>query len=82
MVEKHIMVYIYPMVYFGIHFFSVSLNTTFPIRSFVIVCSIQDPEEARDQFHLARLNCKKFAFVHVALAQFELSQGLWKSVSF
>uniref|UniRef100_A0A8D0DVK5 Dual specificity protein kinase TTK n=1 Tax=Salvator merianae TaxID=96440 RepID=A0A8D0DVK5_SALMN len=37
--------------------------------------AIEDPEEARDQFHLARLNCKKFAFVHVAFAQFELSQG-------
>uniref|UniRef100_A0A8D2NCI1 TTK protein kinase n=1 Tax=Zonotrichia albicollis TaxID=44394 RepID=A0A8D2NCI1_ZONAL len=37
--------------------------------------ALQDPEEARDQFHLARLNCKKFAFVHVAFAQFELSQG-------
>ncbi|KFQ28622.1 Dual specificity protein kinase TTK, partial [Merops nubicus] len=36
---------------------------------------LQDPEEARDQFHLAKLNCKKFAFVHVAFAQFELSQG-------
>uniref|UniRef100_A0A8C3C5A5 Dual specificity protein kinase TTK n=1 Tax=Cairina moschata TaxID=8855 RepID=A0A8C3C5A5_CAIMO len=38
--------------------------------------ALQDPEEARDQFHLARLNCKKFAFVHVAFAQFELSQVL------
>ncbi|KFV73306.1 Dual specificity protein kinase TTK, partial [Dryobates pubescens] len=37
--------------------------------------ALQDPEEARDQFHLARLNCKNFAFVHVAFAQFELSQG-------
>uniref|UniRef100_A0A663NF95 Dual specificity protein kinase TTK n=1 Tax=Athene cunicularia TaxID=194338 RepID=A0A663NF95_ATHCN len=37
--------------------------------------ALQDPEEARDQFHLARLNCKKFAFVHVAFAQFELSRG-------
>ncbi|KAM6465576.1 dual specificity protein kinase TTK isoform 1-T1 [Liasis olivaceus] len=37
--------------------------------------AIEEPEEARDQFHLARLNCKKFAFVHVAFAQFELSQG-------
>ncbi|XP_061479184.1 dual specificity protein kinase TTK isoform X2 [Rhineura floridana] len=37
--------------------------------------AIEDPEEARDQFHLVRLNCKKFAFVHVAFAQFELSQG-------
>ncbi|KFW12644.1 Dual specificity protein kinase TTK, partial [Eurypyga helias] len=40
--------------------------------------ALQDPEEARDQFHLARLNCKKFAFVHVAFAQFELSQGNMK----
>ncbi|NXD08175.1 TTK kinase, partial [Nothocercus nigrocapillus] len=40
--------------------------------------AFQDPEEARDQFHLARLNCKKFAFVHVAFAQFELSQGNMK----
>lgn len=40
------------------------------------ICSIEEPEDARDQFHLARLNCKKFAFVHVAFAQFELSQGL------
>uniref|UniRef100_A0A8C3LY96 Dual specificity protein kinase TTK n=1 Tax=Chrysolophus pictus TaxID=9089 RepID=A0A8C3LY96_CHRPC len=39
--------------------------------------ALQDPEEARDQFHLARLNCKKFAFVHVAFAQFELSQGIF-----
>ncbi|XP_037247961.1 dual specificity protein kinase TTK [Falco biarmicus] len=37
--------------------------------------ALQDPEEARDQFHLAKLNCKRFAFVHVAFAQFELSQG-------
>uniref|UniRef100_A0A8D0GM37 Dual specificity protein kinase TTK n=1 Tax=Sphenodon punctatus TaxID=8508 RepID=A0A8D0GM37_SPHPU len=37
--------------------------------------AIQDPEEARDQYHLARLNCKRFAFVHIAFAQFELSQG-------
>nr|XP_034965431.1 dual specificity protein kinase TTK isoform X5 [Zootoca vivipara] len=35
-----------------------------------------DPEEARDQFHLARLTCSKFSFVHVAFAQFELSQAL------
>uniref|UniRef100_A0A8C5S5D5 Dual specificity protein kinase TTK n=2 Tax=Laticauda laticaudata TaxID=8630 RepID=A0A8C5S5D5_LATLA len=37
--------------------------------------AIEEPEDARDQFHLARLNCKKIAFVHVAFAQFELSQG-------
>ncbi|KAH0622106.1 hypothetical protein JD844_024102 [Phrynosoma platyrhinos] len=37
--------------------------------------AIEEPEEARDQFHLARLNCKKFALVHIAFAQFELSQG-------
>ncbi|KAG8444846.1 hypothetical protein GDO86_009848 [Hymenochirus boettgeri] len=39
---------------------------------------IHDPDEARDQFQLARLNCKKFAFVHTAFAQFELSEGNFK----
>ncbi|CAH2249095.1 dual specificity kinase TTK [Pelobates cultripes] len=34
-----------------------------------------DPEEAREQFQLARLNCKKFAFVHTGFAQFELAEG-------
>lgn len=34
-----------------------------------------DPEEAREQFQLARLNCKRFAFVHTGFAQFELSEG-------
>ncbi|KAF3840148.1 hypothetical protein F7725_018865 [Dissostichus mawsoni] len=36
---------------------------------------IEDPEEAQDHFIVARSNCKGFAFVHVAHAQFELSQG-------
>ncbi|KAL3060667.1 hypothetical protein OYC64_015093 [Pagothenia borchgrevinki] len=36
---------------------------------------IEDPEDAQDHFILARSNCKGFAFVHVAHAQFELSQG-------
>ncbi|KAJ4920546.1 hypothetical protein JOQ06_023077 [Pogonophryne albipinna] len=36
---------------------------------------IEDPEEAQDHFVVARSNCKGFAFVHVAHAQFELSQG-------
>ncbi|XP_069582554.1 dual specificity protein kinase TTK [Ranitomeya imitator] len=40
--------------------------------------SILDQDEARDQFQLARLNCKKFAFVHVAFAQFEWSKGNFK----
>ncbi|KAM4771049.1 dual specificity protein kinase TTK [Rhinophrynus dorsalis] len=40
--------------------------------------AILDPDEARDQFQLARLNCKKFAFVHTAFAQFELSEGNFK----
>ncbi|KAM8953739.1 dual specificity protein kinase TTK isoform 2-T2 [Pelodytes ibericus] len=37
--------------------------------------AILDPDEAREQFQLARLNCKKFAFVHTAFAQFELAEG-------
>nr|XP_057909973.1 dual specificity protein kinase Ttk isoform X2 [Doryrhamphus excisus] len=36
---------------------------------------IHDPEEAEDYFIVARSNCKAFAFVHIAHAQFELSQG-------
>ncbi|XP_068616410.1 dual specificity protein kinase Ttk [Brachionichthys hirsutus] len=36
---------------------------------------IEDPDEAQDHFILARSNCKGFAFVHVAHAQFEVSQG-------
>ncbi|XP_056421922.1 dual specificity protein kinase TTK isoform X2 [Hyla sarda] len=40
--------------------------------------AILDPDEARDQFQLARLNCKKFAFVHTAFAQFEWSEGNFK----
>ncbi|XP_037699342.1 dual specificity protein kinase TTK isoform X2 [Choloepus didactylus] len=37
--------------------------------------AIQEPDDARDYFQMARANCKKFAFVHVSFAQFELSQG-------
>nr|XP_020452873.1 dual specificity protein kinase TTK isoform X2 [Monopterus albus] len=36
---------------------------------------IEDPDEARDHFIVARSNCKGFAFVHIAHAQFEVSQG-------
>ncbi|XP_068586117.1 dual specificity protein kinase Ttk [Cebidichthys violaceus] len=36
---------------------------------------IEDPDEAQDHFIVARSNCKAFAFVHIAHAQFELSQG-------
>ncbi|MBN3305732.1 TTK kinase, partial [Amia calva] len=37
--------------------------------------AIQDPDEAHDDFNMARINSKSFAFVHIAHAQFELSQG-------
>ncbi|KAM5164621.1 dual specificity protein kinase TTK [Mantella aurantiaca] len=40
--------------------------------------AVLDPDEARDQFQIARLNCKKFAFVHAAFAQFESSEGNFK----
>uniref|UniRef100_A0A3Q1KHH7 Dual specificity protein kinase TTK n=1 Tax=Anabas testudineus TaxID=64144 RepID=A0A3Q1KHH7_ANATE len=36
---------------------------------------IEDPDEAQDHFIVARSNCKAFAFVHIAHAQFEVSQG-------
>ncbi|XP_048386294.1 dual specificity protein kinase Ttk [Stegostoma tigrinum] len=34
-----------------------------------------DADEAQEQFNLARVNCKRFAFVHIAYAQFELNRG-------
>uniref|UniRef100_A0AAY4E7G2 Protein kinase domain-containing protein n=1 Tax=Denticeps clupeoides TaxID=299321 RepID=A0AAY4E7G2_9TELE len=37
--------------------------------------AIQDVSEAQDNFHVARSHCQEFAFVHIAHAQFELSQG-------
>ncbi|NP_001192842.1 dual specificity protein kinase TTK isoform X1 [Bos taurus] len=40
--------------------------------------AIQEPDDARDYFQMARANCKKFAFVHISFAQFELSQGNFK----
>lgn len=36
---------------------------------------IEDSEEAQDHLNIARSHCKAFAFVHIAHAQFELSQG-------
>lgn len=36
---------------------------------------IEDPDEAQDHFIVARSNCKGFALVHIAHAQFEVSQG-------
>ncbi|KAF5905732.1 dual specificity protein kinase TTK, partial [Clarias magur] len=42
---------------------------------------IEDPDEAKDNFIIARTNSKAFAFVHIAHAQFELSQGNGKKSS-
>uniref|UniRef100_A0A8C5B6L1 Ttk protein kinase n=1 Tax=Gadus morhua TaxID=8049 RepID=A0A8C5B6L1_GADMO len=36
---------------------------------------IEDSDDAKDHFIVARSNCKYFAFVHIAHAQFEASQG-------
>uniref|UniRef100_A0A8D3CUG3 Ttk protein kinase n=1 Tax=Scophthalmus maximus TaxID=52904 RepID=A0A8D3CUG3_SCOMX len=36
---------------------------------------IEDTDEAQDHFIVARSNCKGFAFVHIAHAQFEVLQG-------
>lgn len=41
-----------------------------------VFCRIEDPDEAQDHFIVARSNCKAFAFVHIAYAQFEVSQGI------
>ncbi|XP_022359452.1 dual specificity protein kinase TTK isoform X1 [Enhydra lutris kenyoni] len=40
--------------------------------------AIQEPDDAHDYFQMAKANCKKFAFVHISFAQFELSQGNFK----
>ncbi|XP_048209604.1 dual specificity protein kinase TTK isoform X2 [Perognathus longimembris pacificus] len=40
--------------------------------------AIQEPDDARDYFQMARANCKKFAFVHISFAQYELSRGNFK----
>uniref|UniRef100_A0A3P9AIG6 Protein kinase domain-containing protein n=1 Tax=Esox lucius TaxID=8010 RepID=A0A3P9AIG6_ESOLU len=40
-----------------------------------------DPDEARDNFNVARSHCKDFAFVHIAHAQFEVMQGQVKKGS-
>ncbi|XP_070980408.1 dual specificity protein kinase Ttk-like isoform X1 [Oncorhynchus clarkii lewisi] len=36
---------------------------------------IDDPDDARDNFIVARSNCKSFAFVHIAHAQFEVARA-------
>ncbi|RXM36529.1 Dual specificity protein kinase Ttk [Acipenser ruthenus] len=36
--------------------------------------AIQEPDAACDDFYMARVNCKIFAFVHIAHAQYELFQ--------
>ncbi|XP_062848179.1 dual specificity protein kinase Ttk [Trichomycterus rosablanca] len=36
---------------------------------------IEDPDEAEDNFNIARVNSKAYAFVHIAHAQFQLSRG-------
>lgn len=40
-----------------------------------VLCSIDDPDDARDNFIVVRSNCKGFAFVHIAHAQFEVARG-------
>ncbi|XP_007903238.1 dual specificity protein kinase Ttk [Callorhinchus milii] len=37
-----------------------------------------DMDEAQEQFNLGRVNCKKFAFVHIAHAQFQLNRACVK----
>lgn len=41
----------------------------------ILSIRIEDPDEAQDHFIVARSNCKGFAFVHIAYAQFEATQG-------
>ncbi|XP_066539226.1 dual specificity protein kinase Ttk isoform X2 [Hoplias malabaricus] len=43
---------------------------------------IEDPDDAEDNFIIARTNSKGFAFVHIAHAQFELSRGNTKKSTY
>ncbi|KAL6488866.1 hypothetical protein MHYP_G00026070 [Metynnis hypsauchen] len=43
---------------------------------------IEDPDDAEDNFIIARTNSKVFAFVHIAHAQFEHSQGNTKKSTY
>uniref|UniRef100_A0A8B9RHJ3 Protein kinase domain-containing protein n=1 Tax=Astyanax mexicanus TaxID=7994 RepID=A0A8B9RHJ3_ASTMX len=43
---------------------------------------IEDPDDAEDNFIVARTNSKAFAFVHIAHAQFELSRGNTKKSTY
>uniref|UniRef100_A0A3B4A8D9 Protein kinase domain-containing protein n=1 Tax=Periophthalmus magnuspinnatus TaxID=409849 RepID=A0A3B4A8D9_9GOBI len=43
--------------------------------------TITDPDDAQDHFIVARSNCKAFAFVHIAYAQFEVTQNVMKASS-
>ncbi|CAJ1061976.1 dual specificity protein kinase Ttk [Xyrichtys novacula] len=54
-----------------------SKNTTYAriLVRYAELKGIEDPDEAQDHFIVARSNCKGFAFVHIAHAQFEVSQG-------
>ncbi|XP_034553981.1 dual specificity protein kinase Ttk isoform X2 [Notolabrus celidotus] len=54
-----------------------SKNTTYAriLVRYAELKGIEDTDEAQDHFIVARSNCKGFAFVHIAHAQFEASQG-------
>ncbi|TTA40556.1 Dual specificity protein kinase Ttk [Bagarius yarrelli] len=54
---------------------SQNLNYARMLVRFAELKAIQDANDARDSFDIARSHCKDFAFVHIACAQFELSQG-------
>ncbi|KAM8846745.1 dual specificity protein kinase Ttk [Synchiropus picturatus] len=55
--------------------FSKSLSYAKIMVRYAELKGIEDPEEAKDNFIIARTNCKGFAFVHVAHAQFEATHG-------
>lgn len=54
-----------------------SKNTSYAkiLVRYAELIGIEDPDDAQDHFIVARTNCKAFAFVHIAHAQFEVFQG-------
>uniref|UniRef100_A0A3B4F9H4 Dual specificity protein kinase TTK n=1 Tax=Pundamilia nyererei TaxID=303518 RepID=A0A3B4F9H4_9CICH len=67
----------YSKVFFKLPVRQYSKNATYAriLVRYAELKGIEDPDEAQDHFIVARSNCKAFAFVHIAHAQFEVSQG-------
>lgn len=62
-----------------IHFHQIFLIIFYKVKKYIPFdfSRIEDPDEAEYHFIVAKTNCRGFAFVHIAHAQYEVSQGTW-----